>query len=351
MRRADSRPDRKQPEQIQRSPRAREGTLGNRFPFGIPTGWFCVATSQEVGPASLITRRYFDREIVIFRTGDGALSVVDAHCPHMGAHLGKVGRVEGNFLRCGFHGFVYDSNGNCVDTAYDSPPPAKCSLSRWEVREQNGFVFAWFDEKGRRPDWETPVLDPVGWSRPRWKRYRIATHPQETTENSVDFGHFTKLHGFVDGSISEPILTQGPILTSSYLAHRPYGVPGRTLVKVPVEYHVTAAGLGYSQVEIEIRWLRFNIRVWVLSTPIDDEHVDLTLGLAVEKKLGPLMPIARRIGHGILCAEVEQDLAVWEHKIFMDPPQLAKGDGPIVAYRRWAKQFYSPTSQVSSPTE
>ena len=40
--------------------------------------------------------------------------------------------------------------------------------------------------------------------------------------------------------------------------------------------------------------------------------------------------------------EVEQDLDIWTYKAFVRQPALAKGDGPIAAYRKWAQQFYPP---------
>ena len=321
----------------------------SRFPFGHPSGWFVVATSEEVKPGKIISRRYFDREIVIYRTETGEVNVIDAFCPHMGAHLGKMGTLDKGIMRCGFHGFQYDGAGSCVATEYDSPPPRAARLTRWDVREQSQVIMVWFDPDGRPADWEIPLFEDLSWSRARWKKYRIRTHPQETTENSVDFGHFTKLHGFVDGHITEPLRTEGPVLTSSYRAMRPYGLPGKTLVKIPVCYDVTAAGLGYSQVEVQINTFGLNLLVWVLSIPVDDEYIDLRLGLAVEKKFGPLVPLVRRIGHGILSGEVNQDLNVWEHKSYVDPPAVAKGDGPIVAYRRWTKQFYAKDSSSEIP--
>jgi len=81
--------------------------------------------------------------------------------------------------------------------------------------------------------------------------------------------------------------------------------------------------------------------VFVLPVPIDDEHIDLILGVSTETRLGPIAPLLRRIAHGILCKEVEQDLDVWNHKTFVQLPALAKGDGPVATYRVWARQFYS----------
>jgi hypothetical protein len=260
----------------------------------------------------------------------------------MGAHLGRVGRVEGEVLRCGFHGFKFDSQGACVATAYGGPPPARARLTQWRVAEQNGLVLVWFDPEGRPPTWEVPALEGDGWNRLRWKRYRIATHPQETTENSVDFGHFTQLHGFIDGSISQPLETDGPCLRSSYLAWRPYGLPGRKpFFKFDVEYHVKVWGLGYSQVFVEIPRFGLDVRLWVLPVSVDEEHIDLMLAVSTPTRWGPLAPLLRRIAHHVLCKEVEQDLDVWTYKSFADPPMLAKGDGPIIAYRKWAKQFYA----------
>ncbi len=315
--------------------------MDSRFPFpGLPSGWYVVAMSQEVRRGWIVSRRYFDRELVLYRGDDGVVRIADAFCPHMGAHLGRVGRLEGNLLRCGFHGFQYDGQGRCVATGYGGPPPAGARLALWEAREQNGLILTWYGAAGESSDWEVPVLDDAHWNRIRWRRFDIPTHPQETTENSVDFGHFTQVHGFLDGSITRPIQVQGPLLTIAYRAHRPLLMPALPVWKVPVDYAVNVWGLGYSQVDVRIDPLRFDLRVWVLPVPRDGEHIDLIIGASTRKGLGPVSSCARRVAHRIVCKEVEQDLDVWSYKAFIEQPPLAKGDGPIAVYRRYAKQFY-----------
>ena len=120
----------------------------SRLPFGMPRGWYAVAASSEVGPGEIIRRHYFDRELVLYRTESGLARLVDAFCPHLGAHLGKVGRVKGELLRCGLHGFQFDEGGRCVSTDAGGPAPDYAQLPEWEVREQNGWVLAWFDPDG-----------------------------------------------------------------------------------------------------------------------------------------------------------------------------------------------------------
>jgi nitrite reductase/ring-hydroxylating ferredoxin subunit len=299
-----------------------------------------VAVSDEVKRGEIVSRHYFNTDIIIYRTDDGVVRIADPFCPHMGAHLGRIGKIEGNTLRCGFHGFEYDGEGRCIGTSYGGPPPARAKLSFWEVREQNGLILTWYGTAGESFDWEVPVLDDQGWNKIRWHRFDIATHPQETTENSVDFGHFTQVHGFVEGSITRAIELDGPLLTTAYRAHRPLPMPALPLWKLPVDYAVTVWGLGYSQVDVRIDPLWFDIRVWVLPVPRDDEHIDLIIGASTKKGLGPISAYARRVAHKIVCKEVGEDLDIWTHKKFVDPPALAKGDGPVVAYRQWARQFY-----------
>jgi len=207
--------------------------------------------------------------------------------------------------------------------------------------------LVWFDAQGQPPAWEVPALDDAGWSTTRWKRYRIATTPQETTENSVDLGHFSRLHGFTNGRIVLPLRTDGPFLTSTYAASRGVPFPSLSVSTVEVQYDVNVWGLGYSQVDLSIPAFRIEGRIWVLAVPVDEEHVDLRLGYAANCSLGRLLrPLTRLIIHAFVCREVDQDLDVWNHKRYVETPPLAKGDGPIGEYRRWVRQFYAPASEV-----
>jgi nitrite reductase/ring-hydroxylating ferredoxin subunit len=315
--------------------------MAKRFPFpGIPNGWYAVAASDEIPRGKAVARRYFDRELVIYRTASGAVRVADAFCPHLGAHLGRVGRIEGERLRCGVHGLEYDLGGACVSIPSGAPPPRRAQLRCWDVREQNGWILAWFDPSGATARWELPPLDDAGWNRPRWRLYPIATTPQETTENSVDFAHFTQLHGFVDGSIARPIAIEGAFLSTAYRAHRPLGVPGLPKYKLPVCYDVKVWGLGYSQVDVSVPRLGLDARVWVLPVPIDENHIELRLATSTKNTIPLIGRLTRRIVHRIVCAEVDEDLDVWNYKAYLEKPALMKSDGPIGEYRRWARQFY-----------
>ncbi|MFE2373690.1 Rieske 2Fe-2S domain-containing protein [Streptomyces sp. NPDC059398] len=72
-----------------------------------PSGWFCLARSRELPPGKVLTRRFMDEDIVLYRTRDGRPRAVHPYCPHLGAHFGAGGTVEGQNLVCPFHRFAF----------------------------------------------------------------------------------------------------------------------------------------------------------------------------------------------------------------------------------------------------
>lgn len=323
--------------------------MTKRFPFsGIPQGWYVIATSDEVRPGQVVGRRYFDRELVLYRTESGIVRAVDGHCPHMGAHL-EAGRVVGEQLRCAFHGFQFDLDGICVATPYGEGVPPRARLSTWLLREQNGLILTWFDTEGKPPEWTVPELPGHSWNGLVWHRYTdLETHPQETTENSVDFGHFTSIHNFASAEMTRDLVTDGPLLKSSYEIHASLQSVGLRRATVRAEFDVEVWGLGYSLVKVSVPVLGVRCRLFVLPTPIDEEHIDLRLACTGTHRFASLGWLFRNLIFRGFRQEVEEDIPVWRRKAYVDPPALAPGDGPVAAYRRWARQFY-PAPPNSEP--
>ena len=53
--------------------------VGNRFPFPcLPTGWYAIALSQELKPGQILSRRYFERDLIAYRLESGEVRVSDA---------------------------------------------------------------------------------------------------------------------------------------------------------------------------------------------------------------------------------------------------------------------------------
>ncbi|MDP2315211.1 MAG: Rieske 2Fe-2S domain-containing protein [Pseudomonadota bacterium] len=336
-----------------------------RFPFSpFPTGWYVVASLSELAPGALTARRFMGQEVVVYRTRAGVVCLADAFCPHLGAHLGHGGTVEGETLRCPFHDFRFDTGGVCVSTPYGHAPPGAARLRQWTVREKNGYVLAWFDAAGGPPTFEVPDI-PVSdaWSAP-WSEVRvIRSHPQETTENSVDVGHFSAVHKYTGFETRTEMVTAGPYLHARYSMLRDAGFSGRAGQRLRVEYDVHVHGLGWSFVEARVPELGLESRYFVLPTPLDGEHVEMRIATTVRSPEEPgrispflrLLPVAwvraiiGELTWRAFRGDVSQDLEIWENKRYIHPPALAKGDGPVGRYRQWARQFYPENAHAEAP--
>lgn len=320
--------------------------------LGLPSGWFVVASSDEVPRGKTLTRAFMSEDLVIYRTASGEARAVSPYCPHLGAHLGHAGRVEGETIRCSFHGFCFDGAGACVATGYGTRPPPAARLPARHVREQHGVIMVWHDPAGKPPAWEVPVLDTEGWSPFVLERLSLRGHPQETTENSVDIGHFTIVHGYSGVRTITEAHTEGPRLFARYAMKRGIGPLGKLGVGLETEFDVAVHGLGYSLVQVDIKGYPMRTRHLVASTPAEAGRIQLTLGVSVEVPrapgaLGaviPRGPIASALASIVFTMyrrDVIQDFDIWQHKRYVVRPALAAGDGPVGLYRKWAAQFYA----------
>ena len=320
----------------------------SRYPFDpFPDGWFAACFSDELTVAEPKALTLFGKELVLFRTASGRAVALDAYCPHMGAHFAHGGDVVGETIRCPMHAFRFDRRGDCVATGYGTRTPDNCRVPAWEVLEQDGCVFLWHHHAGVASSWSPPPVDMRGWSPIRTTVCRdLLSHPQETTENSVDLGHFNVVHGYEDIEVLEPLRTEGPYLTTRYAMSRRSFVPrGKPL---RAEFHIHVWGLGHSFVDVAIPTHHLRTRHFVFPSPIDGVRVALHLGTAYRAnhpiaELVPIRWVDRLVGNFMIRefeSDVRQDFDIWNNKRYAHPPMLAKGDGPVLPYRSWAKQFY-----------
>jgi nitrite reductase/ring-hydroxylating ferredoxin subunit len=301
-----------------------------------PSGWFAYGFSDELRPGRVLSRPFMGQDLVVYRTGSARACAVDPHCPHLGAHFGVGGRVEGELLVCPFHGFAYGPDGTCVRTGYGTRSPPTARVRRWPLREKNGLLLVY---NGGLPSWEVSELELGGWTRPRRRSFILRDHPQETTENSVDLGHFTHVHGYRNPRMLRDAIFDGPFLSTAFAAEHPLPVLRR--IHLAFEFETEIFGLGYSLVKVRLPAQNLDARLWVLPTPIDEERLTLRLAVSVRRRsrILPYGLLTRLILQGLV-RDARQDFPIWENKRYLARPALADGDGPIGRYRGWARQFY-----------
>ena len=94
-----------------------------RMPLSMtPTGWFQVAWSAELGEGDIHRMKYFNRDLIAWRSAAGQVTVMDAFCGHLGAHLGYGGHVAEERIVCPFHGWEWNAEGRNVRIPYETRP-------------------------------------------------------------------------------------------------------------------------------------------------------------------------------------------------------------------------------------
>ncbi|WFB05990.1 Rieske (2Fe-2S) protein [Streptomyces sp. LX-29] len=316
-----------------------------RLPY--PDGWFALAATAELDRGVVLTRRLMGEDVVLYRTASGRPCAVRPFCPHLGAHLGHGGTVHGEDIVCPFHHFRFDPEGSCVRTGYGTAAP-KARLSTLECREVDGLVFLWRHAQGVAPTWEIEPAPPADFPAPYCSLRRLVEHPQDVVENIVDFGHFSPVHGTTAEVVEEPRF-DGARMETTFRIHAGAGRRSALVSSTAPLVRTVVEGLGAIYSEVESERPGFRLRVRLCPTPVDPVRVEMRMSTTARfttarggRAARALAALALRPLAWAAWHDMGKDFPIWEHKTYLERPRLAAGDGPIMKYRRWARQFYSP---------
>ncbi len=170
---------------------------------GTPAGellrryWLPVCVAQELteeNPTKFVP--ILGENLVLFRDRKGRVGLLEDRCSHRGASL-SYGRVEERGIACSYHGWLYDIEGNCLETPAE-PPESKFSLTvKHKAYPVQKFIGLYWTYMGPKPAPLIPSYDV--WVRKDGRR-RIFVQPQldcnwfQAMENSVDPAHLQILH-------------------------------------------------------------------------------------------------------------------------------------------------------------
>ena len=183
----------------------------------FPEGWYFVESRQTVLKARLIEKTWMGENIITWCDESGRVCVAEAVYPHLGSDLGPEaggGRIRDRRLVCPFHGFEFDTTGQCVDTPF-AAPPRSARLRVFETQEISGLIFAWWGSGGRAPQWCLPrdPLEQASW------------HPQDPTPTRVTAARS-------DSHVAVAVSDEG------------LGAPAQNLQRLRLRDHVTDARTG-----------------------------------------------------------------------------------------------------------
>ena len=320
-----------------------------------PTGWFQVAWSDEIGSGEVHRMTYFGREMIAWRTRSGVLTVMDAYCEHLGAHLGHGGHVEGEVIECAFHGWQWNTEGRNVCIPYQDRPNRGRRIRTYPVTERNASVYIWHDVEGRPPYFEAPdIFADFGdqteqdyYPQQRLFRSSLEMHPQYVLENGVDFAHFKYVHKtpivpkFTRHDFDEPWSYVDFTITFE-------GDDGQNIEDINSGVEAINGGLG---IAVTKSWGMIDNRTISAVTPVDESTSDVRFMVYIGRTPGRddqrTADKAQMFGEEVI-RQFAQDIDIWRYQRYSDPPALANAEYEgFTAIRKWAAQFYPVTKGVS----
>jgi phenylpropionate dioxygenase-like ring-hydroxylating dioxygenase large terminal subunit len=160
--------------------------------------WYACDFSHDVTkqPKQVVMLKH---RFALYRNAQGDVVALKDQCPHRGAALSG-GWLEDDCLRCPYHGWKFDPNGQCVNVPANPSEvaiPKKAQVETYPVQEQYGFVWIFL---GDLPESERPPIPPLPeFEDPKlyhlFLDFQVNTHYTRVLENSIDMSHLPIVHG------------------------------------------------------------------------------------------------------------------------------------------------------------
>lgn len=160
----------------------------------IRNAWYVVARADEITRAPL-GRDVMETSLVLYRGEDGAPVALQNRCCHRSFPLAH-GSLEGDGIRCGYHGLLYARDGRCIEIPMQDKIPPHLCLRAYPLVERGPFVWAWF---GAADAADEDLLPHPAWlGAPDWDIYigylLINASYVHMHENLLDLSHLSFLH-------------------------------------------------------------------------------------------------------------------------------------------------------------
>jgi phenylpropionate dioxygenase-like ring-hydroxylating dioxygenase large terminal subunit len=175
--------------------------------------WYVAAWDSEISSAPL-SRTICGEPVMLYRAGSGAVAALDDRCCHRNLPL-SLGTVEGDCIRCGYHGLKYDASGACVEIPGQKQIPPGARVRAYPLVERWQMLWIWMGERARvdeglLPQWQA-LADPglVRANGNHEKPLAMRCNWQLNNDNLLDLSHVFFVHkGTLGGSGTDlPIKT------------------------------------------------------------------------------------------------------------------------------------------------
>ena len=155
-----------------------------------PDHWYPLAWSHEVKHGKALGTRFAGEPIALYRSKAGQVFALEDRCAHRQVPLSR-GLVDGDTLRCGYHGWAYGADGRCVDVPYLGKGHLPNGVRGYPCREVEGLIFVFPGQPCLALTTPLPTLGSVADPAYKTRRFgrEIGCHYTFMHENLMDMNH------------------------------------------------------------------------------------------------------------------------------------------------------------------
>ncbi|MGA0804926.1 MAG: Rieske 2Fe-2S domain-containing protein [Pseudohongiellaceae bacterium] len=157
--------------------------------------WYVACWSHELPVHELRGLTIINRPVLVYRKADGSLAAMADQCCHRHAPL-SLGRLEGDDVRCMYHGLKFNAQGQCIEIPGNPEVPPRFRVQPYPVQERGGWVWVWMGDPAKAD----PALIPqaTGPDDPAWSMHSGYLDYEASyllvNDNLSDFSHIAWVH-------------------------------------------------------------------------------------------------------------------------------------------------------------
>lgn len=252
-------------------------TLAGRF---LRRFWQPIARGEDLKPGRPVRAPFANEHFTLYRGESGAVVLLDDRCPHRQTSL-SFGWVEGDCVRCLYHGWVFDPAGQCVEQpAENAAFAAKVQIRAYPVREYLGLVYAYFGE-GEPPGFPTyPELEDATGADYSVNKHEVPCSFFQRVENDVDEVHVHFVHSVSTRAIGFSELPEIAVSETDYGIRRG-GKRSGTGVNVARVGHLMMPNINMTDLPPSPAYAYWTVHL-AYRVPMTDEH-SMTFSIRLQK--------------------------------------------------------------------
>ena len=162
--------------------------------------WYAVARTTDLSDG-LLARTVLNDAVVLYRRTDGAPVALEDRCCHRALPL-SLGRIEGDNLRCGYHGLLFDAGGACIAVPGQTAVPPGAEVASYPVVDRFGWIWVWMGDRDKAD--ESRVPDVAWHADDEWLTtdtyWHVRANYELLNDIQLDATHATYVHPATFGS-------------------------------------------------------------------------------------------------------------------------------------------------------